>query len=74
MKNILVKSGVGQLDCFKGQKFPYFEAYTTGEEDLNLLLNTEMKLISLHMPSTVSVEGKDIQLISAMPACRRSFF
>ena len=58
MKNILVKSGVGQLDCFKGQKFPYFEAYTTGEEDLNLLLNTEMKLISLHMPSTVSVEGK----------------
>ncbi len=68
MKNIVVKSGVRELPLFAaaaraGKKYPYLEAYLSGEEtesDLNLLRQTEMKLISLHMPASVRVDGEKV--------------
>ncbi|HEY4515608.1 MAG TPA: TIM barrel protein [Candidatus Paceibacterota bacterium] len=58
---LVVKSGVQQLGWFKDKKFPYYEAYIRGDENLASLLQTEMKLISIHMPHTVDTEsGKKI--------------
>ncbi|HIH12168.1 TPA: hypothetical protein HA242_00420 [Candidatus Woesearchaeota archaeon] len=54
--NILVKSGVEQLPLFEKEDFPYFEAYLRGDEDkndLNQLLRTKMKLISIHLPHSI---------------------
>lgn len=59
-KYLLVKSGVKQLSWFKDKTFPYFEAYLDGTEDLNDLLKTDMRLLSMHMPHFVAVNEKKV--------------
>lgn len=57
MAQLLVKSGVKQLHLFQGKGFPYFEAYLSFNDRLDDLLNTSMKLISIHMPAFIEVNG-----------------
>ncbi len=57
--DIAVKSGVEQLGLFGQESFPCYEAYLRSDEDLTALLKTNMKLVALHMPSTVmTLNGK----------------
>jgi hypothetical protein len=62
MRKLVVKSGVDQLDLFKGHSFPYFEAYLRGDEnkeDLVKLVSQEMKLLCLHLPARIKLETGD---------------
>lgn len=52
---VCVKSGVKQLHLFKEEYFPFYEAYIACDDDLNKLLNTSMKLVSIHMPSAIKI-------------------
>ncbi len=57
LMKLLVKSGIEQLPLFEKENFSYYEAYLRGDEDdedLHRLLQTEMKLISIHLPSVVN--------------------
>ncbi|MBS3165654.1 TIM barrel protein [Candidatus Woesearchaeota archaeon] len=59
---LVVKSGINQLYLFDKQSFPYYEAYLRGDEtseDLKRLVSANMKLFSIHMPST-TVYGDQI--------------
>lgn len=59
MNRVLVKSGVKQLPLFAGRSYPFYEAYLQGDENLNELLQTKMRLVALHMPHHVSTsQGK----------------
>lgn len=55
MKRILVKSGVEQLPLFKGDHYHFYEAHLKSIEDLPALLKTNMKLVAVHLPSSVRV-------------------
>lgn len=60
---LLVKAGVKQLHLFEHQQFSYYEAYLKGDEtpdDLEKLVSTNMKLVSIHMPSTVFYKKQTI--------------
>ncbi len=62
-QKIVVKAGVKQLGLFKESNFSHFEAYLTGEEtgeEMELLAGQKIKLLSLHMPSSVKVNGKNV--------------
>ncbi len=71
MKKIVVKSGVNQLHLFKNKGYTYFEAYLSGTEDLNQLLQTEMKLIAIHLPSVV--DGSTLNFCDSGIAEEKSF-
>ena len=58
MLNIVVKSGIKQLPLFKNSKFPLYEAYINENDDLNALFNTEMSLLSIHLPNWVKKNGQ----------------
>ena len=57
MVQLVVKSGIKQLPLFQNKEFPYFEAYTNFNDNLEELLNTSMKLISIHMPNYIEANG-----------------
>ncbi len=59
----VVKAGVKQLHLFEHQPFSYYEAYLRGDEtteELEQLVTTDMKLVSIHMSSTVFYQNKTI--------------
>mgnify|MGYP001565005066 CR=1 FL=1 len=67
MVKICVKSGIKQLPWFANEKFPYFEAFLDHADKPDELLNTRMKLISIHLPNVLRVDG-EIMPVSFNPA------
>lgn len=62
---LIVKSGVKQLYLFENQPFSYYEAYLRGDEtseDLEKLVSTNMRLFSMHMPSTTVYDNQTIPI------------
>lgn len=62
---LLVKAGVKQLHLFEHQQFSYYEAYLKGDEtpdELEQLVSTNMKLVSIHLPSTVLYKKQTIPI------------
>lgn len=57
MTKIAVKSGIKQLPSFENSLFEYYEAYTHFHNDLNQLLDTQMKLINIHLSNTVPLNN-----------------
>jgi hypothetical protein len=62
MNKIIVKSGVKQLNLFKEQEFPYFEAYLRGDEslaELKLLVTQKMRLFCIHLPAKIKLDSEE---------------
>ncbi|MBS3123668.1 TIM barrel protein [Candidatus Woesearchaeota archaeon] len=60
---LVVKAGVKQLHLFEDQQFSCYEAYLNGDEtpdDFKKLVSTNMKLLSVHFPSSISHKNKII--------------
>ena len=62
MTKVAVKSGIKQLSWFEGSPFEYYEAFISFKDELNLLLQTQMKLVSVHLPGSVPVGDKHYPL------------